>query len=102
MNDFESGEYERLQFRGERAFGFSDWGGVVRVERGQTDNEGNNLEALFFLGGFRNLTAIGERQLPNTDYSLVAIEGYFQDIVLKLDRFAYQRLPIYSLLQLEF
>ncbi|WP_421789395.1 patatin-like phospholipase family protein [Hyphobacterium sp.] len=74
--DIEEGDFERYQLRGEQAFGFGRWGGLVRLEGGQTDNHGDNLEALFFLGGFRNLTAIGERQLPNNDYTLVALETY--------------------------
>lgn len=74
--DFETDDYRRYQLRGEQAFGFGRWGGLIRVEAGETDNQGDNLEALFFLGGFRNLTAIGERQMPNNEYSLIAVEGY--------------------------
>jgi NTE family protein len=70
------GEYDRFYVRGEQAFGFNNWGGVARIERGETDDKGDVLESLFFLGGFRRLTAIGERQLPNNEYSLVALEGF--------------------------
>ena len=68
--------FERYHFRAEQAFGVGSWGGMVRAERGRSEDQGDTLQALFFLGGFRNLTAIGERQLPNNEYSLVALEGY--------------------------
>lgn len=68
--------FERYHFRGEQAFGMGRWGGMVRGESGRSEDEGSTLEALFFLGGFRNLTAIGERQLPVNSFDMVAVEGY--------------------------
>ncbi|MEE2526766.1 patatin-like phospholipase family protein [Hyphobacterium sp. HN65] len=68
--------YEVYQVRAQQAFSFGDWGVSVSGEVGSSEDQGNTLESLFFLGGFRNLTAIGERQLPNNDYSLVGIEAY--------------------------
>lgn len=68
--------FERYQFRAQQAFGFGGWGGMARAEMGRSEDQGDTLEALFFLGGFRNLTAIGERQLPNNEYSMVALETY--------------------------
>lgn len=68
--------FERYQFRAEQAFGFGDWGGMIRGETGRSEDKGDTLEALFVLGGFRNLTAIGEGQLPNNEYSYLSMEAY--------------------------
>lgn len=67
---------ELYQFRGIQAFGRGRWGGMLRAEGGSSEDTGDVLESLFFLGGFRNLTAIGERQLPNTAYTLFTGEIY--------------------------
>lgn len=59
-----------------QAFGLGPWGGVVRAERGESTDTGNVLQSLFFLGGFRNLSAYSERALPNNDYRYASVELY--------------------------
>lgn len=59
-----------------QAFGLGAWGGVLRAERGESTDSGNVLQSLFFLGGFRNLSAYSERALPNNDYRYVSIEAF--------------------------
>jgi NTE family protein len=68
--------FERYHLRAGQAFELGHWGGMVRAEAGRSEDRGDTLEALFFLGGFRNLTAIGERQLPNNEFELYSVEGY--------------------------
>ncbi|MCF8880251.1 patatin-like phospholipase family protein [Hyphobacterium sp. SN044] len=66
----------RYLLTGAQAFGFGSWGGVVRAERGSSTDTGNVLQSLFFLGGFRNLSAYSERALPNNDYRYASVEAY--------------------------
>jgi len=49
---------------------------VVRAERGSSTDTGNVLQSLFFLGGFRSLSAYSERALPNNDYRYASVEAY--------------------------
>ena len=52
------------------------WGGVANLEGGSSDDPGVVLQSLFFLGGFRNLSAYAERELPNNEYWLASFETY--------------------------
>lgn len=66
----------RYQLTAAQAFGLGDWGGVVRAEHGSSTDTGNVLQSLFFLGGFRNLSAYSERALPNNDYRYASVEAF--------------------------
>jgi NTE family protein len=68
--------YERIRLTAAQAFGLGDWGGVVRAEGGTSEDTGVVLQSLFFLGGFRRLSAYSERELPNNDYRYASVEMY--------------------------
>lgn len=69
--------YLRYRAGGAQAFEFGSWGGVVRAETGSSDDtSGAMLQSLFFLGGFRRLSAYSERELPNNDFRFASVEMY--------------------------
>tara|TARA_R110002073_G_scaffold71508_3_gene175565 strand:- start:1816 stop:4038 length:2223 start_codon:yes stop_codon:yes gene_type:complete len=73
---FDEETYTRYSAQGRYAFGMGRWGGVANLEGGSSDDPGVVLQSLFFLGGFRNLSAYAERELPNNEYWLASFETY--------------------------